>query len=235
MLDHENGKIDFRPLYQCIQIYDALGARDELQHSYQEDRRAQAFLILSSFSNEATSGASTSPPNSVFSLDALASLMESIVGFFIIESHVLRTTRSFRSEQDVDDLWDEMCEKVVAIVGNGLKGCEDPEVFLGTKLKVLTFVQTLEVSTGFPVARESCSDRWQGYEYGVDRLNALLLTLFERYSELLQRKFGADFEQIVLDDDHQSMVVNDLDEFTKVATVSFLPHSGEWSQAELAR
>lgn len=31
------------------------------------------------------------------------------------------------------------------------------------------------------------------------------------------------------------MVVNDLDEFTKVATVSFLPHSGEWSQTELAR
>lgn len=142
VLDHENGKIDFRPLYQCIHIYDALGAREDLQHSYQEDRRAQAFLILSSFSNESTTG---TPAHPTFSLDALASLMESIVGFFIIETHVLRTTRSFRSEQDVDDLWDEMCEKVVGIVGNGLKGCEDPEVFLGTKLKVLTFVQTLEV------------------------------------------------------------------------------------------
>lgn len=38
-----------------------------------------------------------------------------------------------------------MCERVVRIVDEGLRGCEDPEVFLGTKFKVLTFVQTLEV------------------------------------------------------------------------------------------
>ena len=46
----------------------------------------------------------------------------------------------------MEDLWDGMCERVVRIVDEGLKGCEDPEVFLGTKFKVLTFVQTLEVS-----------------------------------------------------------------------------------------
>ena len=42
-----------------------------------------------------------------------------------------------------------MCERVVRIVDEGLRGCEDPEVFLGTKFKVLTFVQTLEVSLPF--------------------------------------------------------------------------------------
>lgn len=153
VLDNDHVRIDFKPLYQCIHIYDTLDAREELQLSYQADRRvrrptlspsgctgshfstqAQAFLLLSQT-------ASLTP----FSLVALSALLEEIVGFFLIESHVLKTTNSFRSEQDVEDLWDGMCERVVRIVDEGLAGCEDPEVFLGTKFKVLTFVQTLEV------------------------------------------------------------------------------------------
>jgi hypothetical protein len=52
---------------------------------------------------------------------------------------------------------------------------------------------------------------------------------------LLQRKFSGDFEQIVLEDDHQPMVVNDQLEFEKVGQVSWLPTKGEWSKDELAR
>ncbi|GAA5865113.1 hypothetical protein JCM1840_005744 [Sporobolomyces johnsonii] len=204
-LDNDTVRIDFAPLYTCIHIYTTVDLLEELQLSYQADRRAQAFLLLSSTS-------SLTP----FSLPALSALLEEIVGFFLIESHVLRTTNSFRSEQDVEDLWDGMCERVVEIVDQGLKGEEDPEVFLGTKFKVLTFVQTLE-----------------GYGYSVNHLNTLLLTLFERYSQLLQRKFSGDFEQIVLDDDHQPMVVNDAEEFEKVVSVSWLPAQGEWSAEEL--
>ncbi|GAA5957372.1 hypothetical protein JCM21900_006878 [Sporobolomyces salmonicolor] len=204
-LDNDSVRIDFAPLYTCIHIYTTVDLLEELQLSYQADRRAQAFLLLSSTS-------SLTP----FSLPALSGLLEEIVGFFLIESHVLKTTKSFRSEQDVEDLWDGMCERVVEIVDQGLKGEEDPEVFLGTKFKVLTFVQTLE-----------------GYGYSVNHLNNLLLTLFERYSQLLQRKFSGDFEQIVLDDDHQPMVVNDAEEFEKVVSVSWLPAQGEWSAEDL--
>ncbi|KWU41897.1 hypothetical protein RHOSPDRAFT_8325, partial [Rhodotorula sp. JG-1b] len=169
VLDNETVKIDFKPLYTCIHIYDTLDAREELQLSYQADRRAQAGLLLSSTS-------SSLHPS--FSLSALSTLLQDIVGFFLIESHVLRTTDSFRSEQDVEDLWDEMCDRVVEIVDQGLAACQEAEVFLGTKFKILTFVQTLE-----------------GYGYSVSHLNNLLLTLFERYSQLLQRTFSADFEK----------------------------------------
>ncbi|GAA5827165.1 hypothetical protein JCM11251_001148 [Rhodosporidiobolus azoricus] len=204
-LENDTVRIDFKPLYTCIHIHDALDAREELQLSYQADRRAQAGLLLS-----------TTSSSSAFSLPSLSTLLEELVGFFLIESHVLRTTNSFRSEQDVEDLWDGMCERVVGVVGEGLSREEDPEVFLGTKLRVLTFVQTLE-----------------GYGYSVSQLNALLMTLFERYSQLLQRKFSGDFEQIVLDDDHQPMVVNDAEEFEKVVSVSWLPKEGDWSAGEL--
>lgn len=92
-----------------------------------------------------------------------------------------------------------MCERVVKIVDEGLAGCEEAEVFLGTKFKVLTFVQTLEVRDD-ALAKVDATD-WpapQGYGYSVSHLNSLLLTLFERYSQLLQRTFSADFEKVRL-------------------------------------
>lgn len=49
-----------------------------------------------------------------------------------------------------------MCERVVRIVHEGLAECEDPEIFLGTKFKVLTFVQTLEVGD-HPVESMPCA------------------------------------------------------------------------------
>lgn len=36
----------------------------------------------------------------------------------------------------------------------------------------------------------------QDYGYNVTELNGLLITLFERYSELLRRKFSSDFDQV---------------------------------------
>lgn len=45
-MDNEEVRIDFRPLYQCVHIYDAMDSREQLQSSYQEDRRVS--LLASS-------------------------------------------------------------------------------------------------------------------------------------------------------------------------------------------
>ncbi len=134
-----NGQVvvDFKPLFQAIYIYDALECRMELQRNYQADRKTQADLILS---RRATT---TSHENI---LTTLPGLMEELVGFFIVENHVLRVTRDFRNQREVNDLWDNMCAQIVKIVGDGLKGCEELETFLGVKGHVLTFMQTLQVS-----------------------------------------------------------------------------------------
>jgi len=119
--------------------------------------------------------------------------MQELVGFFIIENHVLRTMPDFRTQPDVDELWNEMCRRIVDIMGQGLKGCGEPEVFLQSKTEVLLFVQTLEV--GFFAWLLKRADM-QGYGYNVTELNGLLITLFQRYSELLLRKFSVDFDQV---------------------------------------
>ncbi|TYJ55946.1 hypothetical protein B9479_003331 [Cryptococcus floricola] len=196
-LDNDEINVDFKPLYQCIHIYEALGAKTELQRTFQEDRKTQAALILSS-------RMATTPATLVTTLPLL---LQELVGFFVIESHVLDTMPEFRTQRDVDELWDAMCKTIVDVMGQGLKGCSDPEVFLSTKSEVLLFVQTLEV-----------------YGYNISELNGLLIALFERYSELLLNKFSSDFEQasIVTDDDNQPMMVNDQEEFDQVAGVCWL-------------
>ncbi|KAN0062930.1 Rab GTPase-binding exocyst subunit S15 [Thecaphora frezii] len=168
-VDNEHVKIDFKPLYQCIHIYDVMDMREQLQSNYQEDRRE-------------------------------------VVGFFIVEHHVLQTSPSgFRADQEVDDLWDNMCERVVDIVSVGLRDCKDTKVYVSTKAAVQTFIQTLE-----------------GYSFTVAKLNALLLTLFERYAQLLRDRFSADFQQAMRETEHQPMVVNNADELMKVLNVCWL-------------
>ncbi len=98
-----------------------------------------------------------------------------------------------------------MCERVVDIVSSGLKNCKDTNVYVSTKSAIMTFIQTLE-----------------GYNFGVSKLNALLLTLFERYASLLRSRFSEDFQQAVKETDHQPMVVNNADELRKVLNVCWL-------------
>lgn len=187
--------------------------------------QTQATLILAS-------RLSTTPETL---LNILPLLMQELVGFFMIEAHVLRTMPDFRSQRDVDELWDEMCRRIVEVTGQGLKGCGQPHVFLESKTNVLLFVQTLEVSESVGRGRGLIK---QGYGYNITELNGLLITLFERYSKLLLRKFSADFDeashmlawrqiadlwmQIVSNDDNQPMWVNDQDEFDQVSGVCWL-------------
>lgn len=193
-VDNDKVSIDFRPLYQCIHIYDALDLREELQASYHEDRRAQANLLL----NQGLSFDASS--------SAVPALLEEMVGFFLVEHHVVQTTPlGFRAETEVDDLWDTMCTRVVDIVSLALRDCKDTKVYVAAKASIQTFIQTLE-----------------GYSFPVAKLNALLLTLFERYAQLLRDRFSRDFQQAMRETQHQPMVVANTDELNKVLSVCWL-------------
>lgn len=193
-VDNEHVSIDFKPLYQAIHIYDVLGHREALQRSYQEDRAAQASLLLSQ-------GLSFDPTRPTF-----PALLEEVVGFFLVEHHVLQTAPAgWRSEQDVDDLWDTFCDRVVNLVRTGLQETTDTNVFVTTKNSIILFIQTLE-----------------GYNYSVSQLNTLLVSLFSQYSKLLRTRFRNDFQQAVAETEQQPMVVSNSDELRKVINVCWL-------------
>ena len=79
-------------------------------------------------------------------LSALPSITEQIVGYFIVETHVLNTTGSFRSEREVEDLWDALISRLSKAVEDVLRNENDPDTYLKVKEALLGFVMTLEVS-----------------------------------------------------------------------------------------
>ncbi|PCH41481.1 exocyst complex subunit Sec15-like protein [Wolfiporia cocos MD-104 SS10] len=211
VLDNEHLHVDFTPLYECIHIYSALDSLDEIRRSYQADRKAQSDLIL---------------PDSL-PLSSLPSITEEIVGFFIIETQVLNTTGSFRSQREVEDLWDAMMKRVGSAVDRVLKNENDADAFLGVKECLLSFIMTLE-----------------SYSYSTESLHTFILHLFERYVAILEKKFGKRYETIVSQDDYLPMYVESAaerdgvldtvwltnDESEQLAK-SELPLSLPWSQS----
>ncbi|KAG2220229.1 hypothetical protein INT45_008770 [Circinella minor] len=180
--------IDFEPLYRCIHIYDTLERRHEFKTSYEEDRRAQANLALSAPINLRDGN-----------MTPFEALLQDIVGFFIIEHIVMHSTQDFRSRGEVDALWEMVTGKIILVVSESLKGCRDPELFLRIKFSLLIFIQTLE-----------------SFDYLVKPLQETLLTLFQRYSELLINQYSEVFEKIVQEDECMPMTVENADELREV-------------------
>ncbi|KAJ3554408.1 hypothetical protein NM688_g3127 [Phlebia brevispora] len=189
VLDNEHLKVDFTPLYQCIHIYTALDALDEIRRSYQADRKAQSDLII---------------PDTL-PLSSLPGVTQEIVGFFIIETHVLNTTGNFRSERDVEELWDALVGRLCSTVERVLQHETDPDSFLRVKESLIAFVMTLETNS-----------------YSTTSLHTFILVLFERYVTLLERQFGKRFQDIISQDDCLPMYVEKASERDSVLETVWL-------------
>ena len=122
---------------------------------------------------------------------------QEIVGFFIIETHVLSTTGNFRSERDVEELWDALLSRLSSAVERALQRETEADSYLRVKEGLIAFVLTLEVSlaTLHPAIR---SKRDQAYSYSTTSLHSFIIVLFERYVSLLEKQFGARFESVSL-------------------------------------
>jgi len=142
----ETLKVDFKPLYQSIHIYTALDSLDELRKSYQADRKVRpskrnqlhTLIIVP----KAQSDLILPVP---LQLSSLVALTEQIIGFFIIESHVLQTTGSFRSKAEVEELWDAIAARLSDAVDGALRNVTDPDSYLYAKETLIAFILTLEV------------------------------------------------------------------------------------------
>ncbi|CAK5275482.1 unnamed protein product [Mycena citricolor] len=163
VLNNDQIQVDFKPLFQSIHIYTALDSLDELRRSYQADRKAQSDLILP-----------TPLP-----LGALDSLTQEICGFFIVETRVLETTDEFRSERDVEELWDGLVVRLTSAIEAALRTETNPDSFLAVKECLIKFVMTLESSS-----------------YSTIPLHSFIIVLFEKYAKLLEAQFNKRFDDV---------------------------------------
>jgi hypothetical protein len=76
-------------------------------------------------------------------------LLQQLIGFFVIESHVLRTTstRGFRTQHDVDELWDAVMERLVDTLKSGLDTALRADQLIKAVEHLTAFQSALEVRT----------------------------------------------------------------------------------------
>ncbi|KAI9746449.1 MAG: hypothetical protein M1818_000162 [Claussenomyces sp. TS43310] len=193
VLDNEELQVDFTPLFECLHIHDSLGQSDKFRGEYAATRRRQKELLLPNLISLAEDDSS------------LSSLLEGIAGFAIIERATMRRALNLRSPVDVDELWDSMCHAAISLISKALNEVENAEVLLKIKNVIALFIQTMD-----------------GWGYSVITLDSFLLTLFEKYAELLKRRFSDDFQEVIVStDDYMPMPISNIDEYDKVVNFYF--------------
>ncbi|KAF8422673.1 exocyst complex subunit Sec15-like-domain-containing protein [Tirmania nivea] len=200
VFENEHVKVDFEPLFECLHIYDALGEREEFRAIYADTRQQQKDLLLNGVQTLNLSGGE----NGEVGIGNLAGLLEQIAGFAILERETVRRTGGFRSEGEVERLWDSMVKKAVGLMGPAVNAVQGADLLLKVKNILALFVQTM--------------DTW---EYNTTVLDEFLLTLFNKYSELLKTSFRTEFTEIVSTDDYMPMAIASPEEYDNVVSVSW--------------
>ncbi|XP_034146265.1 exocyst complex component 6B isoform X3 [Esox lucius] len=168
--------VDFSPVYCCLHIYTVLGAREEFENYYRKQRRKQARLVLQPHSNMHET------------LDGYRRFFNQIIGFFVVEDHILHTTQGLVNRAYVEELWELALSKTIAALRTHSSYCSDPDLVLDLKNLIVLFADTL-----------------QGYGFPVSQLFDMLLEMREQYGEILLKKWNLTFRQ-ALDQDNYSPI-----------------------------
>ncbi|XP_039189846.1 exocyst complex component 6B isoform X3 [Crotalus tigris] len=179
--------VDFSPVYRCFHIYSVLGARETFESYYRKQRRKQARLVLQ-------------PPSNMHeTLSGYRKYFHQIVGFFVIEDHILHTSQGLVDRAYIDELWDMALSKTIAALRTHSSYCSDPDLVLDLKNLIVLFADTL-----------------QGYGFPVNQLFDLLLEIQDQYSETLLKKWAGAFRNILDLDNYSPISVADEEQYEKM-------------------
>ncbi|KAJ6109779.1 hypothetical protein N7486_002014 [Penicillium sp. IBT 16267x] len=193
LLENEDLQVEFTPLFECLHIHQSLGQIDKFRIEYANTRRRQKDLLT---------------PPSITLIDedgaSLHNLLEEMAGFAIVERATMKRVPDLRSSVDIDELWDSMCQAAVGVISKALPEVDNAENILKIKNLIALFMQTMNT-----------------WNFPVRVFDDFLLRLFEKYAELLKRRFSDDFQEIVSTDDYMPMPIQTLEEYDKVLNVSW--------------
>ncbi|XP_061619929.1 exocyst complex component 6B isoform X2 [Phyllopteryx taeniolatus] len=176
--------VDFSPVYRCLHIYTVLGLRDVFENYYRKQRRKQARLVLQPHSNMHET------------LEGYRRYFNQIVGFFVVEDHVLHTTQGLVNRAYVEELWELALSKIVAALRTHSSYCDDPDLVLDLKNLIVLFADTL-----------------QGYGFPVSQLFDMLLEMRDQYSEILLKRWNVTFRQVLDQDNFGPILVSTEQEY----------------------
>ncbi|GFO13501.1 exocyst complex component, partial [Plakobranchus ocellatus] len=191
--------VDFSPVYRCLHIYTVLGDKEKFESYYRAQRWKQARLSLQP------------PPNMHESLDLFKRYFHDIIGFFVVEDHILHTTQGLVTRSHMDELWEKAVEKLSAtlrstsarLVSNGTaeQSCKMAYLMLEVKKLIVLFCHTLK-----------------GYGFSVGRLLELLLEMRDRYSVILSEQWVQVFNDIFAEDNYTPIMCETPEDYLMVTS-----------------
>ncbi|MBZ3876098.1 Exocyst complex component 6 [Sciurus carolinensis] len=183
--------VDFSPVYRCLHIYSVLGDEETFENYYRKQRKKQARLVLQ-------------PQSSMHeTVDGYRRYFTQIVGFFVVEDHILHVTQGLVTRAYTDELWNMALSKIIAVLRAHSSYCTDPDLVLELKNLIVIFADTL-----------------QGYGFPVNRLFDLLFEIRDQYNETLLKKWAGVFRDIFEEDNYSPIPIVSEEEY-RIVTSKF--------------
>ncbi|KAJ8264419.1 hypothetical protein GJAV_G00148940 [Gymnothorax javanicus] len=179
--------VDFSPVYRCLHIYTVLGDRETFENYYRKQRKKQARLVLQPQANMHET------------VEGYRKYFNQIVGFFVVEDHILHATQGLVTRAVTDELWNMALSKIIAVLRTHSSYCNDPDLVLELKNLIVIFADTL-----------------QGYGFPVNRLFDLLFEIRDQYNETLLKKWAVVFREIFEQDNYSPIPVESEEEYRSV-------------------
>lgn len=179
--------VDFSPVYRCLHIFSCLGSRDQFENYYRQQRQQQAKLALDC------------PPNMHESLEGYRLYFCEIIGFFVIEDHVMSTASGLVTKEYLDQLWDKTLRSMLKSLRSHVSLCEDEELMLRIKRSIILLSYTI-----------------RSHGFNVEPLIKLLCEVRDRYNEILMKRWSIVFKNILESDNYHPIQVNSIEEYNQV-------------------
>nr|CAG4646059.1 EOG090X01NK [Macrothrix elegans] len=179
--------VDFSPVYRCLHIHTVLDAKETYENYYRKQRKKQARLALQP------------PTNMHENIEGYRQYFHGIVGFFVVEDHVMNTASSLVNRSYLDEVWNIAVSKIASSVRTHSSYCTDPALMLQIKNLVMLFNSTL-----------------RSYGYSVSQLVELLQEIRDHYNEVLMQRWVHVFRDIFDEDNYHPMQAANAEEYQRV-------------------
>ncbi|XP_011874508.1 PREDICTED: exocyst complex component 6B isoform X1 [Vollenhovia emeryi] len=197
--------MDFSPVYRCMHIYTVLREGETFTTYYRQQRKQQARLVLQP------------PINMHESIIGYQTYLHGIIGFFVVEDHILNTGNRLATRAYLDELWTMALSTIVNALRTHSAYCTDATLILKIKNLIMLFNTTL-----------------RDYGYSVGQLWDLLQEIRVHYNEVLMQHWVQVFRDILDEDSFLPIQVTTQAEYDQVLNL-FPYHDEELQKAEFPK
>lgn len=196
----ELNDIDFGPVYKGLHIFKKLGFESQFANYYREQRQKQSQLAFS--------------PPTMLTISAYKDYINSIIGFFVIENHLMCTTNDLIQSSYLNELWQNAIQSMIQSIGQNAKQCRDTSLMLEIKKLMTHFTFTI-----------------RNYGHNTDILAEILIAIREHHNEILMNQWEQRFEEIFREDNYHPLEVRDNESYLQaVGSMSFETKNRQFPQ-----